>query len=335
MGANRAFYILLASLSVALAGLITILYKSLPLTIAQAVYICQRTFVSTIILPHSIPFTLSLIPMSVLLVGLLTLGIQILKTRLYIKRKLGKKVFLPERVKKVASELDLSDKTDIIQDVNKFSFCYGIIRPRICLSTGFIKTLNNEELKAVLLHESYHLGNYDPLKIVIGKAAARMLFFIPALKDLQKYYAFSKEIAADGLAIKNSGKQPLISALSKLITLNKPKFSGVAALASLDDLEMRIKYLTSPQAQVLFRPSIFNISISIAAILFTIIILNAPVHAMEMDQQSIGGSYFICPYDDRCSKDCQINFRSKDINYSENERNSSTNRLYTPLEGRK
>ncbi|MBI3486205.1 M48 family metalloprotease [Candidatus Daviesbacteria bacterium] len=326
MNANKAFCILLVSFSVALVGLITILYKSLPLAIANAIYVCQKTFTSAVTLPHSIPFTLSLITVIILTIGLLTLWIQILKTRLYIKRTIGKKVFLPNSVKKIAGELNLNGRIDVIKDKNRFSFCYGIIRPRICLSTGFIKVLNNEELKAVLLHESYHLRNYDPLKIVIGRAASRMLFFIPALGDIQKYYALSKEIAADNMTIKNTGKQPILSSLSKLITLNNPKFSGVAAFASSDDLEMRIKYLTGLQNTVLFRSSIFSIFLSIIVILFSVFILNAPVHAMGLNNQSMNTLYCVCPYDDRCSGECQDRLKTREQNFSEF-------RPYTSAEG--
>lgn len=326
MSANKAFSILLASFSVTLIGLVTILYKSLPLTIANAIYVCQKTFANAITLPHSIPFTLSFISAIVLIIGLLTLGVQIIKTRLYLKRNMGKKVFVPSVVKRIASELNLDGKVDIIKDKNRFSFCYGIIRPRICLSTGLIKTLNNKELKAVILHESYHLRNYDPLKIVIGASITRMLFFIPALKDLQKYYVLAKEIAADSIATQNVGKQPLISSLSKLITLNNPKFSGVAAFASRDDLEIRIKYLRGLQKQVLFRPSIFSISLSIIVILFLIVVLNAPVHAIGMDEQSKSTSYYVCPYDDRCLRECKDRLKTEDMNFS-------PYRLYSPAGG--
>lgn len=333
MTANRAFYILLASFSIALIVLITILYKSLPLTIANAIYVCQKTFSNAITLPHQVPATLSFIAIAVLTIGLIALGVQILRTRFYvrnkqlvdIKRNIGQRVVIPRAVKIVASELNLDGKVDIIKYKNRFSFCYGIIRPRICLSTGLIKTLNKQELKAVILHESYHLKNYDPLKIVIGASIARMLFFIPALKDLQKYYALSKEIAADSMAIQNTGKQPLLNSLSKLITLNNPKFSGVAAFASIDDLEMRIKYLSGLQRQVLFRPSIFSISLSIIVILFLIVVLKAPVYAMGIDEQSMNTSYYVCPYDDRCFRECKERLRTK--------QSFSTNKLYTPAGG--
>ncbi len=213
-----------------------------------------------------------------------------------------------------------------MQDNKRFSFCYGLTRPRICLSTGLIKDLNLNELKAVLLHESYHLKNYDPLKIVIGKAASYMFFFIPILKDVNRYYVLSKEVAADNLAIKNNRKRSLISALSKIVTTDEiPGFSGVAALAGTSDLEIRISYLTNRQNKILFRPTFLNLFLSVIVLVTSFIILNSPVNAMEMDDRSMN-SYFLCPYGNQCATECKNALKNKEFNFSEN-------RLYTPVGG--
>lgn len=340
--ANKAFYVLLAVFIIALAGLTTFLVKSIPLTIAHVVYVCQKNISNiAVTLPHSIPFSVMLLALIVLIIGFLVLGFQIIKTRLYIKRNIGKRILAPIamskallRIKILSDELNLDGRIDIVKDKNQFSFCYGIIKPRICLSTGLIKRLDQNELRAVISHESYHLKNYDPLKIIVGKAAALMFFFIPTMRDVLKYYAFSKELAADGEALKNGLKQPLLSALSKLITTSTPKFSGVAALGS-DDLEKRIKYLTNQHQKMLFRPSILSLSLSTFVILLSLIILNAPVHAFTMDEQSMEHSYFLCPYGDNCATECKNSLKDKEINFSENEHSSSTNRLYTPKDASK
>ena len=328
--ANKAFYILFATSSIAFTSLATLLVKSLPLTIAHAIYICQKNLSSAFVLPHSIPFTLTFLAIIVLTLGVLILGTQIIKTRLYIRKNMGKRIIVSKIIKSISEELNLSGRIDIVKDNDRISFCYGMIRPKICLSTGLLKNLNRSELKAVLLHESYHLKNYDPLKIVFGRVASYMFFFIPILKDVDKYYAFSKEIAADNLATKNGNKGSLLSALSKLITVNNPQFSGVAALASIDDLERRIKYLTGQQTKLLFRPSLLNLSLSAAALLLSALALNAPVNAMTMDE-SMNNSYLVCPYGNQCATECKDGLKSKEINFSDNERSSSSNRLYSPI----
>lgn len=326
MSANKAFYILLSSFSLALIGLSVLLVKSLPLTLAQAIYFCQKTLSDSTILPSLLPFLLVISTIGILIVGVLTFGIQIVKTRRYLKKNMGKRVVTPKIVQRLGKKLNLEGKIDVIKDINQFSFCYGIIKPRICLSTGLIKKLNSNELQAVILHESYHLRNFDPLKIVISKVAAQMFFFIPTLRDIQKYYALSKEIEADKVATQTDSRKSLLSALSKLITIDTPQYAGVAGLANIDSLEKRIKFLAGAQNQNSFRLSLFNLSLSITIVLVSFMALTAPVHAMSMDDQSMDTSYCVCPYDDRCSKQCQYGLLPKETNFSEIK-------LYTPIKG--
>ncbi len=155
-----------------------------------------------------------------------------------------------------------------------------------------------------------------------------MFFFIPILKDVDRYFIFSKEIAADNLAVKNDGKKFLLSALSKLITTPTPKFSGVAALANTDNLERRIQYLAGGRSKILFRPSLLNLAFSVVVLLASTIFLNAPVHAFSMNDDQMNQSYFLCPYGDSCATECKNGLKTKEVNFSEN-------RLYTPVEGQK
>lgn len=271
----------------------------------NTVYVCQKFFSNLVFaISHSIPLILITFAMTVLFIGVIAFCIQVLKTRAYLKKYLGKQLVIPESLKTAINNLDLSRKVDVVKDLNKFSFCYGIFKPRICLSTGFIKAITLEELKAVLLHESYHLKNHDPLKILLGKTSAIMFFFIPLFRDIQNYYAFSKEIAADEVVIKNGNKHSLISVLSKLMVADSPKFAGVAALVNMNDLEKRILYLTDKQIKNTFKPSLTNILLSAFIVLFSLIIINAPVYAVSMHEQSI------------CKAEKEVNF--------------SKNMLYTP-----
>lgn len=283
MSANKAFFILLISFTVALLGLATVLIKSMPLILSHAVYICQQTFSNVLFsISHSVLLLITLV-ITVLFIGLIALGIQVTKTRNYLKKNLGKKTLIPYSLATIAEEFDLKNKLDVVKDENKFSFCYGLLKPRICLSTGLLKTLTDEELRAVLLHESYHVQNRDPLKIILGRTASKMFFFIPILKDIQNFYTFSKEIAADEIVIKNGKKESLISVLSKLLAGDSLKFSGIAALAGRDGLEKRILYLTGNQRKAVFKPSFLSISLSTFIVLFSFVLVNTPVYAVRAD----------------------------------------------------
>lgn len=321
MGANRTFFALLTSSTLALVGLTTLSVKATPLLLSHAVYICQKTFSNVLFtISHSIPLFLITLSSIVLLIGLIALVTQIVKTRTYLKRNIGKKALFPSILRPVVDELSLNGKIDIVEDKNKFSFCYGLLKPRICLSTGFAKTLSPDELKAVLLHESYHLKNRDPLKIILGKTISSMFFFIPLLLDLQRHYVFIKEIAADEVAIKNINKNFLISALAKLLVSKTPHFGTVAALGSLDNLEKRILYLTDKQRKVTFRPSILSISLSSLVVVLSLTIVNVPVYAVSQEG-SMDHSLFVCPFGDSCTSSCKA---EKEINYTKNL-------PYTPL----
>lgn len=325
--ANKAFLVQLSLSSVVLAGLITIFIKTVPMLFSHAVYVCQKTFSNVIFsFSHSEPLFLIMLVLiilvaTILLIGILTLAVQTLKTRRYLKKNLSRKVLMPSSLKSITHELNLDGKINVVKDNNQFSFCYGLINPKICISTGLLKDITKIELKAVLLHESYHLKNYDPLKILLGKTSAIMFFFIPVFADIQKYYAFSKEIAADEVVIKNGNKNSLISVLSKLVILPSPKFAGVAALANINDLEKRILYLSGKQIKNTFKSSSKNILLSIFVVVFSLIIVNAPVYALNLRDESMDNqTLFICPFGDSCAASCKA---EKEVNFSKNM-------LYTP-----
>lgn len=313
MGANKAFFILLLSFLVSLIGLATIFIKTVPLMLSHAVYVCQKAFSNVLfILSHSVPLLLITLIVIILLTGVLVLVLQILKTRTYLKKHLSRRLAVPAILRSITQELHLRGRIDIVEDSKIFSFCYGLLRPRVCLSTGLLRTLTEDEVKAVLLHESYHIRNRDPLKILLGKTASIMFFFIPIFAEIQNYYAFSKEIAADEVVMKHGNKDSLISVLSKLLLSESPKFAGVATLGNVDDLEKRIVYLTKDHKKIMFKPSLLSLSLTTFVVLFSLLVINAPVYAISTQE----GSW---DYTVSC-------IAAKEVNYSKNL-------LYTPLGG--
>lgn len=274
--------------------------------------ICQK-ILSNLIVTFSevMPIFLPVLAVIILLAGLASFFTQILKTQIFLK-KLNKGAAIPPNVQLIIDHLHLKGKVDLIEDPRIFSFCFGIIKPRIALSTGLLRTVSNNELKAVLLHESQHLLRYDPLKMIVGQTISSMFFFVPIFKDIQNYYLFSREIAADRAVIKNGDKRSLISVLSKLMVAPSPKFAGVAALTNTNDLEKRILYLSGKKPKFTFRPSMANIFISILVAVSSLIIVNAPVYAVNIEEDSLDHTLFICPK--------EVNF-SKNILYTPKDNN--------------
>ena len=317
MNANRTPNLLLISFAVILFSLINLFIKTIPLVFAHAVYFCQKALSNAIVFPHSTPFIILFSLSFLFFIGWVVLMVQFLKTRSFIRRTFTKRALSPEKLQGIIKNLDLNNKIDVVEHKSHISFCYGLFRPRICLSTGLITSLNPDELKAVLLHESYHLKNHDPLRILLGKTASLMLFFIPTLKDIQLHYIFSKEIAADEVVIRNGNKDSLVSALTKLLSPGTPSFSGVAGFADSYDLEKRILYLTK-QKKTNIRLSKRNLLLSFSAVLFLFIVLSSPIHVIATNDKGMDHSYFICPFGSDCINSCKKEFETiSNKNFSE------------------
>lgn len=236
---------------------------------------CQQILLSFL------PFMLPLIFLLVV-IGLTLLFLQLFTTRRLIKKYLGSKVSITDRLSKIAIQLRILEKVEVVESKRNLAFCYGVLHPKIVLSSQLISALSNKELQAVLLHESYHLKNYDPLKIILSKTLSSVFFFIPILKDLQRYYFLTKEIAADGEAIKAGGRQVLASALSKFLRSPSPLLNTAATLVNTDDLEKRILYIGGKQKAFSFKPSIFSMSVSIFFMIVVLFVLiSTPVYAVR------------------------------------------------------
>lgn len=184
-----------------------------------------------------------------LIVGLtiFSLGRQWWITQRLIHRLLGAQANLPRRLRRLAQELDLREYLDYVADSSMaYAFTYGFRQPRICLTSGLLRLLDERELRAVLLHERHHLVSRDPLKIWMSRALSSALFFLPIAHDLRDRYMAGKEIAADeATAASFKNELPLASALLKLLNANSRPLGveGLAAIGSFNVTEERIQRL--------------------------------------------------------------------------------------------
>jgi hypothetical protein len=102
----------------------------------------------------------------------------------------------------------------LVEDDAPEAFCAGLLRPRIYLSTGALLALDDEELRAVILHERDHQLRRDPLRILVARVLSEALFFLPLLRRLRDRYASLAELAADEAAVRRLGdRAALASAL--------------------------------------------------------------------------------------------------------------------------
>ncbi|HZP95013.1 MAG TPA: M56 family metallopeptidase [Candidatus Limnocylindria bacterium] len=149
--------------------------------------------------------------------GLGSLFRQLLLTMSLIRSLVARRVLTPRRVEAVARGLGLVGRIDVVADPRPFSFCYWFRSPRVCISSALVRRLSDDELRAVLVHERYHLRHRDPLRLVIARYFAAGLYVVPVVEELAAFYAMQKEIAADDDVVDTVGVAPLARALYKLL----------------------------------------------------------------------------------------------------------------------
>ncbi len=325
VSANKSFYLLITVSLLIFLLIVSLLSKITPLTISHALYRCSEAIQGiSISLPHAFPQLFVLLLFLIIGIGLLLLALQIYKTRMFVNKIIKNRIGTPNAVEKIASGIGISGKIIVVKGNNMSSFCFGLINPEIVLSKKLIDALTNTEIKAVLLHESYHLKNRDPLKILLSQVTISIFFFVPILKDFHKYYSLSKEISADRMVIQHQALAELKSALLKTISNGAPKISGVASFAGEGMLEERIRALTNNKSRVGLELSVLNVTVSLFVLVFAFSILHLPVHAMENDDGS--HSYFIISSLEAHLLTCDKEVDTADIPFIKNE-------LFTPIVG--
>ena len=178
--------------------------------------------------------------------GLGSLFRQLLTTLALIRALVARRVHTPRRVARIARQLGIERRIDVVLDDRPFSFCYWFRRPRICLSTVLVKRLTDDELRSVLIHERYHLRHRDPLRVVIARYLAAGLYVVPVVEELASFYALQKEIAADDDAVRHIGVAPLARALYKLLPDAPDRELGLLMpVTGLSVTEARIDRLAS------------------------------------------------------------------------------------------
>lgn len=193
----------------------------------------------------------------------------------------------------LTGRLGLKDKVHLLDSKVPLCFCAGFISPRIYLSRGMMERLTPEQLEALLLHEKYHLENYDSLKILLGRLAVLALFFIPVLQDIFKRYLIEKEIAADQNAIQYQGHyRGLVGVLNKLVQARPTAPVEAFITSGTEALEYRIDYLTGHAGQRVHRMSISHLVTSFLIIVFVLITIVVPLPSSHSINSDIAGTLF-------------------------------------------
>jgi Zn-dependent protease with chaperone function len=187
---------------------------------------------------------------------------QIVASQRLARRVRGLALELPDGLALTASAVGLGGRVVLLDAPERFSFAYGILTPRVAVSRGLLEGVSDDELRAVLEHERYHVCNLDPLKVVLVQALSAAFFFLPALDSLRARYLAGRELAADRRAVRACGRRPLVGALLKVV--RGPDWSeleGVAAIGGPELLDVRVAQLETG-----IQPKLATLSITRATV---------------------------------------------------------------------
>lgn len=185
----------------------------------------------------------------------------------------------------VLEKLNISSmRVVVIQSEKQVAFSYGLIQPKILISTGITETLSNKQLEAVLLHEYYHIKNSHVFLFLLSEVVNSLLFFIPTISALIDKVRLTFEIKADKAVILNQGtNKHLRLALAK--TLSPVPHFSINPYFSADHLEQRIGKLLNKKVNTSFKKREILFSTFVVLFLFTLFTLPTKSHAHEI----IGG----------------------------------------------
>jgi len=112
------------------------------------------------------------------------------------------------RAEKAVSTLPVKCSGDVVlikDDSVKTAFTCGLLHPRVYISTGLLKGLDRDELRAVFGHELKHKKSRDPLRFLLLGFAKDAFFYLPAARHAASFIRLRKEHEADDMGSKAAG----------------------------------------------------------------------------------------------------------------------------------
>ena len=246
MKAEKSSLILVALFGLAIICLVSVTAHRLMSTLIPAWTVCCYALHGLLL--NAGPFWLPTLARGILVAILLYGGSALLRhlwqTHRFVSNlRVATKSTLPPRLIPLCTKLNLSDQVVVLDTPARLAFCYGLLQPRICLSTGLVQVLTDREVTAVLLHEDYHRHHYDPLRALMANVLAAMLFFVPVVAEWRKLFLTSVELAADRHVMRLAGRVPLAAALHKLLTHPQAVHLPAPGVNGFSATDVRIAHL--------------------------------------------------------------------------------------------
>lgn len=158
------------------------------------------------------------------------------------------------KLKKIINEFKLVARVYFFKSDNLlYAFNSGILQPKIYLSTGLVTNLSSEELKAVILHEKYHIEHRDIPKLFFILFIEDWLFFLPVYRWLSRAYRELIEKISDDKVVSLLGDSlNFAKTLLKVVKLNRTELPVGIGLSIVDHypVETRIKRLINKEENI-------------------------------------------------------------------------------------
>ena len=255
--------------------------KYLALGINHSIYYCQTLF--GFVSPHvSKEFNLIIVSGGLLLLAIVFL--RIIRTFFHLKalqKELTDEIYPPNKLENLISELNLANKVKLINSKKPFAFCFGLYRQKIYISSTLLEAMSHTEIKAILLHERWHLRSRDSLTLFIGRITENLFPFFPIVSDLVRNFRIKREINADSAAAISLGSgDAVISALRKLLIFETRLATIYPNFADADTLESRFLALANRNNPE--RLNLAGIFFSLFFLLVFLSIIVTPISASEI-----------------------------------------------------
>lgn len=139
----------------------------------------------------------------------------------------------------------------VVRDNRFVALAIGLLRPKIVISTMVLAMFNDKEVKAILLHESYHCRNRDGQKLFLSALLLDAFRYLPIVKPIFRYYQTWQELFADRFAMRQMGtERHLGSVLLKLAQHRKLMQGETAVHFASTALQYRIMQVLEPERSV-------------------------------------------------------------------------------------
>jgi len=131
----------------------------------------------------------------------------------------------------------------LVDHVQPAAYCVAGPHPTVILTTAALRTLDPDQVDAVLAHERAHLAGHHHRLLAVARIGRQVLPFLPLMRDADAQITRLVEMYADDTATADRDTRPLATALVVLAATAGPA-PGLAAATT--DAVQRIQRLLRP-----------------------------------------------------------------------------------------